>query len=522
MPAELIEIELACQRAGHEGDARARCTRSAAATGFLREPDRFRPDKLLAQFLDATWWYVLDEEIAAAARDRHRGDDRDVATRARRTSGRCATRRCPPTTCSAAASRCSRWPCSSQLRAPANWHRIAREWMYGDEPVTELGREEAEFYGDGVVRRPPATSALRSGAGSSCPGLPEGRPAVMPTRSPACTQPSSTTRARGGRDQLLGDLVAAHRGRLHAPHQPAAADGLAAGRERVDRHGRAGGRRSAAPSGRAASGRRARRGPARAPPRRRCRRACRPGRGGRAARASRSTRGRAASARCARRSTASIATDSDRVVRRRRSPARASPRRCRRGSRWRRRSPRRASGATSATIESSICVAVIDGRASAPASASTCFCTIGTSSIRISMPRSPRATITQSAARTISSARCDGLRLLDLGDQRQPRVLAQERDVLGAAHEATAPRGRRRSPRRSRTCSRSSSGTDGSAAASPGMLRPWREATAPPTSTSASISPSPGARGRHAQAHGAVGQVHDLVVVRRCRPGRPR
>ena len=35
----------------------------------------------------------------------------------------------------------------SQLRASANWHRIAREWMYGDPPVTELGREEAEFYG---------------------------------------------------------------------------------------------------------------------------------------------------------------------------------------------------------------------------------------------------------------------------------------------------------------------------------------------------------------------------------------
>ena len=34
----------------------------------------------------------------------------------------------------------------SQLRARANWHRIAREWMYGDPPVTELGREEEEFY----------------------------------------------------------------------------------------------------------------------------------------------------------------------------------------------------------------------------------------------------------------------------------------------------------------------------------------------------------------------------------------
>ena len=33
----------------------------------------------------------------------------------------------------------------SQLRAKGNWHRIAREWIYGDEPVTELGHQEAKF-----------------------------------------------------------------------------------------------------------------------------------------------------------------------------------------------------------------------------------------------------------------------------------------------------------------------------------------------------------------------------------------
>jgi hypothetical protein len=39
----------------------------------------------------------------------------------------------------------------SQLRATNNWHRIAREWMYGDPPVTELGRLEAEFYAGAAV-----------------------------------------------------------------------------------------------------------------------------------------------------------------------------------------------------------------------------------------------------------------------------------------------------------------------------------------------------------------------------------
>ena len=32
-----------------------------------------------------------------------------------------------------------------QLGAANNWHRIACEWIYGDPPVTELGRQEAEW-----------------------------------------------------------------------------------------------------------------------------------------------------------------------------------------------------------------------------------------------------------------------------------------------------------------------------------------------------------------------------------------
>src|ERR671917_2931582 len=62
MPKELIELELACQRAGHEGDGE-RLHAMWSETGFLAHPERFRPDKLLAQFRDATWWYVLDEDI---------------------------------------------------------------------------------------------------------------------------------------------------------------------------------------------------------------------------------------------------------------------------------------------------------------------------------------------------------------------------------------------------------------------------------------------------------------------------
>ena len=144
MPQELIEIELECQRAGHEGDAK-RLHEIFGATGFLREPDRFRPDKLLAQFLDATWWYVLDEDVQlepeiatqvmidmSDPRSSHFGQMRHETLPADHLFGR----RVEMLTLAVL----------SQLQARNNWHRIAREWMYGDEPVTELGREEAAFY----------------------------------------------------------------------------------------------------------------------------------------------------------------------------------------------------------------------------------------------------------------------------------------------------------------------------------------------------------------------------------------
>ena len=145
MPKELIEIELECQRAGHEGDGE-RLHQIWAETGFLQHADRFRPDKLLAQFRDATWWYVLDEEIElepeiatqvlidmSDPRSEHFGQMRHETLPADHLFGR----RVEMLTLAVL----------SQLHTRANFHRIAREWMYGDPPVTELGRLEAEFYG---------------------------------------------------------------------------------------------------------------------------------------------------------------------------------------------------------------------------------------------------------------------------------------------------------------------------------------------------------------------------------------
>ena len=147
-------------------------------------------------------------------------------------------------------------------------------------------------------------------------------------------------------------------------------------------------------------------------------------------------------------------------------------------------------GRDDVTIESSICVAVIAGRAQAPARASSFFCAIGTSSIGSSIPRSPRATMMQSETWRISAARSTacGFSILAMSGTRvcsRTWVTSSGRRTNESATMSTpmrAPASR---------CARSSCGTDGSAAVSPGMFTPWRDATVPPISTSASSSCSP-------------------------------
>jgi len=141
-----VELELAAQRAVVERDA-ASLHRLLADSGFLPEPEKVDPEHLLAFVEDAIWWYTtadetveLTPEIATAVmiessdpRSSHFREMRHQALRPEHLFGR----RMEMLTLAVL----------SQLHARANWHRIAREWMYNDPPVTELGRMEAEFYG---------------------------------------------------------------------------------------------------------------------------------------------------------------------------------------------------------------------------------------------------------------------------------------------------------------------------------------------------------------------------------------
>src|SRR6202043_2428683 len=140
-----VELELAAQRAVVERDGPA-LHALLAKSGFLPEPERVDPDHLLAFIDDAIWWYTSDETVALTPeiathvmiessdpRSSHFREMRHQQMLPEHLFGR----RMEMLTLAVL----------SQLRARANWHRIAREWMYGDEPVTELGHAEAAFYG---------------------------------------------------------------------------------------------------------------------------------------------------------------------------------------------------------------------------------------------------------------------------------------------------------------------------------------------------------------------------------------
>jgi predicted unusual protein kinase regulating ubiquinone biosynthesis (AarF/ABC1/UbiB family) len=146
-----VELEIACQRAVVEGDART-LHKLLAKSGFLPEPERVDPEHLLAFVTDAIWWYTTADEVvqltpeiatqvlieSSDPRSSYFREMRHQHMRPEHLFGR----RMEMLTLAVLA----------QLRARANWHRIAREWMYGDDPVTELGRAEAEFYGRHELR----------------------------------------------------------------------------------------------------------------------------------------------------------------------------------------------------------------------------------------------------------------------------------------------------------------------------------------------------------------------------------
>jgi hypothetical protein len=148
MASDNVQAEIAAIQRGMEGDAQGLFDQLASMGFFDPEDPVMEPDKVLAHFQDVTSWYVYDRDVTV---------DRDVVAQVLIDFGDPRSEywemirheTLPPEAILARRMEGLTLGVLGQLESTANWHRIAREWIYGDPPATPLGEQEAGFFGPG-------------------------------------------------------------------------------------------------------------------------------------------------------------------------------------------------------------------------------------------------------------------------------------------------------------------------------------------------------------------------------------
>jgi predicted unusual protein kinase regulating ubiquinone biosynthesis (AarF/ABC1/UbiB family) len=122
--------------------------------GFVKSPSKLDAERLMEHTMAVASWYLEDREIEITPRrvmkiiestNDPRSEYYDLMRRESVPADELMGRRMEIGVVAVL----------GQLRAKRNWYRIMREWVYADEPATELGEQEWEYFeGRGVVRIP--------------------------------------------------------------------------------------------------------------------------------------------------------------------------------------------------------------------------------------------------------------------------------------------------------------------------------------------------------------------------------
>jgi len=149
---EQIEAEIDIIRLGLEGDAEGLHEAMGRFGYFDPEDPLVEPERVLRHFYAIADWYVQDREVRLDQAYVGRlmidmGDPRSEFWSLMRREN------LPPDAMLARRMEGLTIGVLGALDVTANWHRIAREWHFGDEPATDLGREEAGFFERGGGRR---------------------------------------------------------------------------------------------------------------------------------------------------------------------------------------------------------------------------------------------------------------------------------------------------------------------------------------------------------------------------------
>ena len=122
--------------------------------GFVKNPSTLDAERLLEHTMAVSGWFVEDREIEITPKrvmkiiestQDPRSEYYDLMRRESLPANELMGRRMEIGVVAVL----------GQLRAKRNWHRIMREWIYADQPATELGEQEWEYFEGRGVRQTP-------------------------------------------------------------------------------------------------------------------------------------------------------------------------------------------------------------------------------------------------------------------------------------------------------------------------------------------------------------------------------
>jgi predicted unusual protein kinase regulating ubiquinone biosynthesis (AarF/ABC1/UbiB family) len=141
--ADQLEIFKACYAQDAE-----RLFELTVAQGIISKRRRELVQPLMEKYRAATWWFLEDRDVTLTPKDATKivlehGDMRKAGF---------GDLRLPANQIVTLRAFGLVFGILGQLQATNNWYRIGREVIFGEEPVTELGRIEAEHLGSGSLR----------------------------------------------------------------------------------------------------------------------------------------------------------------------------------------------------------------------------------------------------------------------------------------------------------------------------------------------------------------------------------
>ncbi|MEV4240412.1 ABC1 kinase family protein [Nocardia sp. NPDC050408] len=159
-----VRFETICLRAAAE-DRAEDLRQLMIERGVIDSPDEIGAEECLEYVLAASEWCLTDEELTITPELASGAFLLAVDPRASEFAGM-KQQNLPPEHLFSRRADFLTFGMLGQLECTANWHKIAREWLYDEEPVTDLGKAHREWL---IERKPTPTKKPRARAKKPTP-----------------------------------------------------------------------------------------------------------------------------------------------------------------------------------------------------------------------------------------------------------------------------------------------------------------------------------------------------------------